>query len=51
MLYEVITILERRIATHLEAADVLVLSGGVSMGKADFVPQVLQDLGVKVVFV
>jgi len=45
-----VAILERRIATHLEAADVLVLSGGVSMGKADFVPQVLQDLGVKVVF-
>jgi len=45
-----VAVLERRIATHLDEADVLVLSGGVSMGKADFVPQVLQDLGVKVVF-
>ena len=45
-----IEILERRIAQHLDEADVLVLSGGVSMGKADFVPQVLQTLGVKVVF-
>jgi molybdopterin molybdotransferase len=45
-----VEILERRIAKHLDEADVLVLSGGVSMGKADFVPQVLQKLGVKVVF-
>jgi molybdopterin molybdotransferase len=43
-------LLRERIAKHLDAADVLVLSGGVSMGKADFVPQVLQDLGVNVVF-
>lgn len=43
-------ILERRIAKHLEAADVLVLSGGVSMGKADYVPQVLTKLGVTVEF-
>ena len=43
-------ILEERIAKHLDEADVLVLSGGVSMGKADFVPQVLQTLGVDVVF-
>ena len=43
-------ILEARIAQHLDEADVLVLSGGVSMGKADFVPQVLQKLGVNVVF-
>ena len=42
--------LERRIAQHLEEADVLVLSGGVSMGKADFVPEVLRDLGVELVF-
>ena len=31
-------------------ADVVVLSGGVSMGKADYVPQVLGKLGVDVVF-
>jgi molybdopterin molybdotransferase len=43
-------LLEARIAEHLEAADVLILSGGVSMGKADFVPQVLKDLGVEVIF-
>jgi len=45
-----VAILESRIAEHLDQADVLVLSGGVSMGKADFVPQVLQTLGVEVVF-
>ncbi len=42
--------LERRIGEHLEAADALVLSGGVSMGKADFVPRVLANLGVQVEF-
>jgi molybdopterin molybdotransferase len=31
-------------------ADVLVLTGGVSMGRMDLVPQVLEDLGVTLVF-
>jgi molybdopterin molybdotransferase len=43
-------LLKERIAAHLESANVLILSGGVSMGKADYVPQVLADLGVEVVF-
>lgn len=30
--------------------DVLILSGGVSEGKFDFIPQTLQDLGVKKIF-
>lgn len=38
------------LARQLDRADVLVLSGGVSMGKADFVPEVLAGLGVKQVF-
>ena len=42
--------LETRIAEHLNAAEVVILSGGVSMGKADFVPQVLERLGVEPVF-
>jgi len=42
--------LERRIGQHLAEADVLILSGGVSMGKADFVPEVLGRLGVETVF-
>ncbi len=42
--------LRERLAGHLDDANVLVLSGGVSMGKADFVPQVLADLGVDVIF-
>lgn len=45
-----VDILRRRIAEHLERADVVILSGGVSMGQADFVPQVLADLGVDIVF-
>lgn len=42
--------LKKRLAVHLENSKVLILSGGVSMGKADYVPQVLADLGVRVVF-
>ena len=42
--------LRQRIGAHLAEADMLVLSGGVSMGKADFVPEVLKELGVKLVF-
>ena len=43
-------VLKERIAAHLAEADVLVLSGGVSMGKADYLPEVLDELGVEVVF-
>ena len=42
--------LRQRIREHLDAADVMILSGGVSMGKADYVPAVLAELGVNVVF-
>lgn len=42
--------LRQRIAAHLDTSDVLVISGGVSMGKADFIPQVLAELGVTQVF-
>ncbi|HKT73414.1 MAG TPA: molybdopterin molybdotransferase MoeA [Steroidobacteraceae bacterium] len=42
--------LRQRLKFHLETHDVLVLSGGVSMGKLDLVPQVLQELGVQPVF-
>lgn len=42
--------LRARVARHLDEADVLILSGGVSMGKADYVPEVLAELGVEVVF-
>jgi molybdopterin molybdotransferase len=43
-------ILASRLSALLAESNVLVLSGGVSMGKADFVPGVLADLGVEVVF-
>ncbi|MDJ0794532.1 MAG: molybdopterin molybdotransferase MoeA [Woeseiaceae bacterium] len=42
--------LRERIGVHLGEADALILSGGVSMGKADYVPEVLADLGVEVTF-
>ena len=43
-------LLRDRIGAHLDAANVLILSGGVSMGKADYVPEVLKELGVELVF-
>tara|TARA_R110002096_G_scaffold120812_5_gene261779 strand:- start:3915 stop:5120 length:1206 start_codon:yes stop_codon:yes gene_type:complete len=45
-----IDILRERLQAHLDEADVLVLSGGVSMGKADYVPAVLAELDVEIVF-
>ena len=42
--------LKAAIAARLEARDVLILSGGVSMGQRDFVPDVLHELGVERVF-
>jgi molybdopterin molybdotransferase len=42
--------LRERLRFHLETHDVLVLSGGVSMGRFDLVPQVLEELGVHAIF-
>ena len=42
--------LNTKLAVLLDKSNVLVISGGVSMGKADFVPQVLKNLGVRLVF-
>jgi molybdopterin molybdotransferase len=42
--------LKQRLKFHLDTHDVVVLSGGVSMGKFDLVPRALQELGVQVVF-
>lgn len=44
------TILGERLALHLTTHEVLVLSGGVSMGRYDLVPKVLQQLGVQEIF-
>ena len=42
--------LRTRLRFHLETHDVLVLSGGVSVGRFDLVPKVLQELGVRTIF-
>ena len=42
--------LRERLRSHLETHDVLVLSGGVSMGRFDYVPRALAELGVTMVF-
>jgi molybdopterin molybdotransferase len=42
--------LTARLGFHLRTHDVLILSGGVSMGKLDLVPKVLEKLGVSLVF-
>jgi molybdopterin molybdotransferase len=38
------------IAEALENNDILILSGGISMGEFDFVPAVLESLGVNITF-
>ncbi len=43
-------LLRKRLGEILDKSAVLILSGGVSMGQADYVPQVLDELGVKLVF-
>lgn len=43
-------LLRRRLRVHLDTHDVLILSGGVSMGKLDLVPRALAELGVREVF-
>jgi molybdopterin molybdotransferase len=42
--------LHERLGLHLTTHEVLILSGGVSMGKFDLVPKVLTRLGVEEVF-
>jgi molybdopterin molybdotransferase len=49
-LLDELTRLRKRLEEILDEASVLILSGGVSMGQADYVPQVLDELGVEVVF-
>ena len=39
-----------RLALHLATHEVLILSGGVSMGRFDLVPKVMKSLGVREVF-
>ena len=43
-------LLRERLELHLTTHEVLILSGGVSMGKYDLVPKALIDLGVQQVF-
>jgi molybdopterin molybdotransferase len=42
--------LRERLARHLAAHEVLIVSGGVSKGKYDLVPKVLKALGVEEIF-
>lgn len=44
------TMLRERLLLHLTTHDVLILSGGVSMGKFDLVPKVLTQIGVQEIF-
>ena len=43
-------LLKTKIETFLNEYDVLLFSGAVSMGKFDFIPEVLNDLGVEKLF-
>src|ERR1700683_5011442 len=43
-------LMRERLSLHLTTHEVVVLSGGVSLGKLDLVPKVLKQLGVQQVF-
>jgi molybdopterin molybdotransferase len=43
-------LMRRRLGEHLETHDVLVLSGGISKGRFDYVPGALKHLGVQEIF-
>lgn len=45
-----IEIIRQQISLCLQQYDVILLSGGVSMGKFDYIPQVLQELSVEKLF-
>ncbi len=42
--------LRKQIARLHEHNDILILSGGVSMGKYDYIPAIMEELGIRVVF-
>ncbi len=42
--------LKHRLRVHLDTHDVVILSGGVSMGRLDLLPRVLPELGVRPIF-
>jgi molybdopterin molybdotransferase len=43
-------LLRERLRLHLHTHEVLILSGGVSVGRFDLVPKALEDIGVRCVF-
>lgn len=45
-----VAVLRKELGTLLQKYDCLLLSGGVSKGKFDYLPQVLQELGVQQLF-
>lgn len=45
-----LSIISNTVREILEQADVLLITGGVSMGKFDFLPQALKEVGVKQLF-
>ncbi|HJL92736.1 MAG TPA: molybdopterin molybdotransferase MoeA [Woeseiaceae bacterium] len=44
------TIQKNSIKNHLHSSDILILSGGISMGKADYIPTILNELSVRCIF-
>jgi len=43
-------LVKNKLANLLKSYDIVIISGGVSMGKFDFIPQSLTDLEVKILF-
>lgn len=43
-------VLRRELGQMIARHDVIVLSGGVSMGKFDYIPEIMKELGVRIIF-
>jgi len=42
--------IKKQVERHFEKCDMVIISGGVSMGDYDYVPEILEDVGVKLYF-
>lgn len=42
--------IKRRILSHIEQADIIIITGGISVGDYDYIKDILKDIGVKKVF-
>lgn len=45
-----LAVIEKKLSEYMEEFDVIILSGGISMGKFDYIPEALESIGVTRLF-